>query len=308
MRSVGTVLSVWWHLYTCFMFDARQVSKVLALTRIKDTRYTQIDKVNLLLERGIDETVDIVDGTLLGIHDVLQKAEEDIRSWEQQGIDITTILDEQYPRILASIREAPALIYTLGRLEADDIGVAIVGSRRATERAKMQAETVARICAAENYSVVSGLASGIDSVAHETSLSLGNRTVAIVGTGIDRVYPAENKGLAQRIRGKNGLVLSQFEPGKPPTKQSFPIRNITMSGYSVATIVIAAGEYSGTRQQARRALEHGRNVILLHDVVETTKWGKEFIGKPGVYIAETPDDVKRHLATIRNNLAVLSGA
>lgn len=109
------------------------------------------------------------------------------------------------------------------------------------------------------------------------------RTIAFIGTGIDRQYPAENRDLQKRIENE-GLVLSQFMPDAEPTRQTFPMRNALMSGYGIATIIADANEHSGTRIQARQAQRHGRPVILNHTVMDGTQWGRELADKPGVYV------------------------
>jgi predicted Rossmann fold nucleotide-binding protein DprA/Smf involved in DNA uptake len=123
--------------------------------------------------------------------------------------------------------------------------------------------------------------------------------VAVIGTGIRKYYPAANRGLQEEI-AKCGLVLSQFWPDGPPTKWSFPMRNATMSAYGEATVVVAAGEHSGTRIQAREALAHGRPVILAESVVRGTRWGTELLRHPGVYRAATPADALDRLTEINS--------
>jgi DNA processing protein len=138
--------------------------------------------------------------------------------------------------------------------------------------------------------VIAGLARGIDTAAHRSALDAGGRTVAIIGTGIGRVYPAENRGLQGEIASR-GLVLSQFWPDAPPQKHTFLMRTATMSGYGLATVVIEAGETSGARVQARLAIEHGRQVILTGRVVDRNQWAPRLVGRPGVHVAESVDDI-----------------
>jgi DNA processing protein len=128
--------------------------------------------------------------------------------------------------------------------------------------------------------VVSGLAEGVDAAAHREALALGARTVAVLGTGIRRSYPPANRDLQGQIAARD-LVVSQFYPDQPPTKTTFPLRNVTMSGYGLATIVAEAGEHSGSRIQARRAADHGRRVILSERVVAATSWGGVMASEPG---------------------------
>jgi DNA processing protein len=138
--------------------------------------------------------------------------------------------------------------------------------------------------------VASGLARGIDTAAHHAALDAGGRTVAVIGTGISRAYPAENRALQEEIAAR-GLVLSQFWPDASPSKQSFPMRNVTMSGYGLATVVVEAGEQSGARIQARVAVEHGRQVILTDQVVARNAWAQALLGRPGVHLASDVDRV-----------------
>ena len=152
------------------------------------------------------------------------------------------------------------------------------------------ATDLARAMSACQMTVIAGLARGIDTAAHRSTLDAGGRTVAIIGTGIGRVYPAENRGLQNEIADR-GLVLSQFWPDAPPQKHTFLMRNATMSGYGLATVVIEAGETSGARVQARLAVEHGRQVILSGPVVGRNEWAQRLIGRPGVHVANSVDDV-----------------
>jgi predicted Rossmann fold nucleotide-binding protein DprA/Smf involved in DNA uptake len=122
-------------------------------------------------------------------------------------------------------------------------------------------------------------------------------SVAVIGTGIDRVYPPQNAGLQQEIAA-NGLLISQFLPGSPPTKASFPIRNAVMSGYTLATVVVEAADRSGSRMQGRLALRHGRHVFLMRSLLER-EWARDYAERPGVTLVEAADDVFVGPATAR---------
>jgi DNA processing protein len=148
----------------------------------------------------------------------------------------------------------------------------------------------ARLLADRGLTVISGLAEGIDTAAHTEALAVGARTVAVIGTGITKGYPASNRVLQDEIAAK-GLVVSQFYPDQPPTKTTFPMRNATMSGYGLATIVIEAGERSGSRVQARQAAHHGRPVILSRSVVDSTSWGKAMSDAPWVHVVGSEPDL-----------------
>ncbi|WP_275414719.1 DNA-processing protein DprA [Plantactinospora mayteni] len=175
-------------------------------------------------------------------------------------------------------------------------------SRRASEQGLRIARAVATSLAERGVTVASGLAKGIDTAAHSAALDAGGRTVAVIGTGIRRYYPAANRQLQDQIT-EVGLVISQFWPDAQPTKQSFPMRNAVMSGYAVATVVVEAGETSGARIQARLALQHGRPVVLTSQVMRCD-WAKTFAENPGVYVVhgtvellEAIEDILSHQPT-----------
>ncbi len=235
----------------------------------------------------------------LGANGPLQQAADDIESWRAAGLTFLTILDAEYPTRLAAVHQAPPVLFGRGQLLPADQAVSVVGSREASERGLQIADSVSRDLVREGVTVVAGLAAGIDTAAHQAALDEGGRTVAVIGTGINRTYPAVNAGLHKEIADR-GLLLSQFWPDAPPQKQTFLMRNATMSGYGVATVVVEAGEHSGARAQARMAVEHGRPVILTDLVVERNDWARALVGRPGVHVASGRADVLR---TIRGILS-----
>lgn len=220
----------------------------------------------------------------------LDAAAAEIARWRASGLTFVTIFDEDYPRRLRGVHQAPPVLFARGSLRSDDRAVSVVGSREASERGRMIARGVATSLVAEGVTVVAGLALGIDTEAHVAALAAGGRTVAVIGTGINRAYPAANAGLHEEIAAR-GLLLSQFWPDAPPQKHTFLMRNATMSGYGLATVVVEAGEQSGARAQARMAVEHGRPVILTDLVVERNEWAKQLLGRPGVHAASGLSDV-----------------
>lgn len=222
-------------------------------------------------------------------HPELEVAEQDLAAWRAEGIGITTFMDRDYPAQLREIQEMPPVLFWRGSLLPGDRAVSVVGTRRPTSEAIEYARAVAYGLVEAGVAVVAGLALGVDTAAHEAALRSGGRTVAVIGTGIRRSYPAANTEL-QRLIGCEGLVLSQFWPDAPPTKRSFPMRNAIMSGYGRASIIVEAGETSGTRIQARLAVAHGRPAILSTSVATGTSWGKALLGKPGVVIARDAAD------------------
>lgn len=226
----------------------------------------------------------------------LKHAQADLERWRSQNVTVLTVLDADYPAQLREIHEMPPILFCRGAVLLNDRGVSIVGSRSAGADALAFARQVAQGLVAAGLSVLSGLARGIDTVAHLAALEAGGRTVAFLGTGIHGCYPPENRDLQERI-GREGLLVSQFWPSAPPQKHTFPMRNAVMSGYGRATVVVAAGETSGTRTQARFAVEHGRPVILHELVARETSWGRALTSRPGVYVASDPEEA---LAIVRD--------
>ncbi|HEY8474366.1 MAG TPA: DNA-processing protein DprA [Natronosporangium sp.] len=220
---------------------------------------------------------------------LIAEAAAQLAEWEAAGFGVHTVLDDSYPPQLREIRELPPVIFTRGRLVDDTRAIAVVGSRKASDRGLRIARVVAETLAKQSITVVSGLAVGIDTAAHEAALRAGGRTVAVIGTGIRRYYPAANRELQQRIAFE-GLVVSQFWPDAPPRRQHFPMRNAVMSGYAAATVVVEAGEHSGARTQARLAVQHGRPVVLLSDLLNH-EWAQTLAAKPGVTVAAGPDEL-----------------
>lgn len=231
-----------------------------------------------------------------GEPDPLEAAAKDLALWAGQGHTVLTILDARYPARLRGVHQAPPVLFARGVLVTNDPAVSVVGSREASDRGLAIASDVAHGLVGEGVTVVAGLAVGIDAAAHRSALASGGRTVAVIGTGINRVYPAANRDLHEEIASR-GLLLSQFWPDAPPQKHTFLMRNATMSGYGLATVVVEAGEKSGARAQARMAVEHGRPVILTTLVVDRNEWARRLLGRPGVHVAGGSDDV---LEVVRN--------
>jgi DNA processing protein len=222
--------------------------------------------------------------------DGAEKAASDLEQWERSGIRMVSVLDPGYPSNLRMIHPHPPVLFMRGTADTRDAAsVAVVGTRHPTERGIDQARQLATGLAASGVPVISGLAAGIDSAVHTAALAAGGRTVAVIGTGIDRAYPPQNASLQEEIAAK-GLLVSQFLPGSSPTKASFPMRNAVMSGYALATVVIEAADRSGSRMQARLALQHGRHVFLMRSLLEHD-WARDYAQRPGVTVVETAADV-----------------
>ncbi len=180
-----------------------------------------------------------------------------------QGIQVITWMDEEYPSVLKEIDQPPPLLYMRGTFLTDDEwAVAIVGTRRVTAYGRQVTEEIASMLARNGLTVISGLARGVDAIAHQAALNVGGRTIAVLGSGVDRIYPPEHKKLAEQIAA-NGCILSDYAPGTPPDGQNFPPRNRIISGLAKATIVIEAGVTSGALITARFAAEQGREVFAV---------------------------------------------
>jgi DNA processing protein len=214
----------------------------------------------------------------------------EIEGWEAEGMTLVTVLDEEYPANLRSIHNRPPLLFVRGRLAPEDErSIAVVGTRHPSDGGLEAARLMADGLVSAGYVVVSGLAEGIDAQAHRTALERGGRTVAIIGTGLRLTYPAKHADLERRIADE-GAVVSQFWPDSPPTRTSFPMRNIVMSGFALATVVIEASAVSGAKMQARFALEHGRRVFL-HRLLLRHQWARDYAARPGTSVIDTADEV-----------------
>jgi DNA processing protein len=182
---------------------------------------------------------------------------------EKQGIKILTWNDETYPQRLKEIDQPPPVIYLRGEYLPDDLfAVAIVGTRRVTSYGRQITEELASFLAANGITVISGLARGVDAIAHHVSLKAGGRTIAVLGSGVDKIYPPEHRALAEQIM-EHGALLSDYAPGTPPDASNFPPRNRIISGLSLAVVVVEAGETSGALITAEFAAEQGREVFAV---------------------------------------------
>lgn len=271
--------------------SAEQVA-LITLLRARPNGLKWPDITTLVLEAGsaVEVRKYLIGDDLLPSAETIQ-ATEDLVGWTQGGTRLITILDEDYPERLRGIQEAPPFLFMRGRSIPEDIGVSVVGSRDASDKGLQMAAAIAKTLVSMDVTVVSGLAAGIDAAAHTACLDAGGRPVAVIGTGINLQYPATNRELHNRVADA-GLLMSQFWPDAPPQKHSFPMRNATMSGYGIATIVVEAGEHSGARIQARLAVQHGRPVVLTDSVVKRNDWAKAMIGRPGVHQVSSIDEVR----------------
>ncbi len=239
---------------------------------------------------------------------VFEEAAREAEQARQLGAAFLTIQDPAYPKILKEIFDPPLLLYACGDLRLlGEPAVGIVGTRRPTAYGKAMAERLATDLAARGLVIISGMARGIDSAAHRGALQAGGKTIAVLGTGMDVPYPAENKSLHSEIAEK-GLLLSEFPLGSFPAPQNFPIRNRIISGLSLGLIVAEAAQYSGSLITARLAMEQNREVYgVPGSVTNKNSWGPHILIKQGAKLVANWEDVVEELpAEVRKRLIPLS--
>jgi len=212
---------------------------------------------------------------------------------------LVTVLDDDYPRNLRRVYDRPPFLFVRGSLREEDArSVAVVGTRRASAEGRALARDMAAALTERGVTVISGLAAGIDTEAHTAALDAGGPTIAVMGTGIDRVYPKENAALAERI-ASNGALISQFWPGAPPRSHNFPLRNVVTSGIAIGTVVIEASSTSGAKMQARLALEHGKRLFLVENLVLQEEWAQRYKSRRGALVVRSVDEVVEALESER---------
>ena len=223
----------------------------------------------------------------------LAAAEDEIHRVTEAGGSILTPDDEAYPERLREIYDPPAVLWIRGNAELlARPGIAVVGTRHPSPYGSGMAEMLSRDLANRRLVILSGMARGVDTAAHKGALEAGGKTVAVWGTGIDVIYPKENKKLAENIVASGGTIVSEYPLGTFPAPQNFPIRNRILSGMSVGVLVIEAAEYSGTRITARLAMEQNRDVYAVPgNVTNKNAWGPNTLIKQGAKLTATWEDV-----------------
>jgi DNA processing protein len=267
-----------WHELAELIEEARSASAIVAGTQ------SFYEKREDVLARALAEATsdlrvrhwaEVIDRTLEGATDTR----------------LVTVLDDDYPINLRKVYDRPPFLFIRGTLlEQDARSIAVVGTRKASGRGLELARDLATALATRSVTVVSGLAAGVDTAGHTAALDAGGRTIAVMGTGIDRIYPAPNARLAERIVG-NGALVSQFWPGMPPRSANFLLRNVVTSGMAVGTVVVEASNTSGARHQARMALEHRKRLFLVRDLVMHEEWAQRYAKRPGAVVVDSVDDV-----------------
>ncbi|MFQ5789680.1 MAG: DNA-processing protein DprA, partial [Acidobacteriota bacterium] len=237
-----------------------------------------------------------------------RKAEEERQSCARLGLSLVPLTSPDYPALLKEIVDPPLVLYVWGSLEpSDELSLAVVGSRRASPYGIQVGEGLTADLASRGLAIVSGLARGIDAVAHRAALAAGKRTLAVLGSGLDVIYPAEHRRLAGRIARK-GAVLSELPLTSPPLARHFPRRNRIVSGLALGTLVIEADERSGSLISARHALDQGREVFAVPGPVgSATSRGVHRLIQDGANLVTGVDDVIEELTPeVRRGLSLQS--
>lgn len=212
---------------------------------------------------------------------------------EREKINIIMRADPEYPELLAATYQPPFLLYSRGFASGKESALAVVGARKFSVYGRQAVEQLVGQVA-RNITIVSGLALGIDALAHQASLEAGGRTVAVLGSGLDKqnIYPSNNRYLADKIIANGGQLLSEFAPGTPPLKHHFPLRNRIISGISRATLVIEAAIKSGSLITAYQALEQGREVFAVPgSIYSPLSAGTNQLIKQGATSITSADDI-----------------
>ncbi len=237
-------------------------------------------------------------------HAKLPEAEKEIRQLEKTDGEIITCGDSRYPRQLREIPDPPLFLYVRGSVEIlQRFSLSVVGTRRPTAYGSAVAHRLAHDLAQRNLVIVSGLARGIDSAAHRGALEAGGATVAVLGSGLDVIYPRNHKSLAEKMLA-NGALISEFPLGTPPVPENFPIRNRIISGLSLGTLVVEGAEYSGSLITARMAVDQNREVFAVPgNITSAQSFGPNHLIKAGAKLVDNWHDVMEEFpAEVRQQL------
>ncbi len=226
-------------------------------------------------------------------------AQQEMVKVAESKAEIIALDDPRYPATLKEIYDPPLVLYVKGSVEVLSLpGIAVVGTRHPTPYGVGMAERLACDLSNQGLSIISGLARGVDTAAHRGAINARGKTIGVMGTGVDEIYPRENKRLAEQILAMGGALISEFAMTTPPTPQNFPIRNRIISGLSAGVLVVEAAEYSGTRITARCALEQCREVFAVPgNVTNKNAWGPNTLIKQGAKLVATWEDVWEELPT-----------
>jgi len=248
-------------------------------------------KVELLKVEGVsDRLVPVIQR-----YKIPKEVKEDLSLAQKNGVKIITFSDSDYPSLLRHIHDPPPVLYVRGKVHGDSLNIAIVGSRNPTSYGRTVTERLSGDLAQRGFTVVSGMARGIDAAAHIGALATEGKTVAVLGSGMGTIYPAENKRLFYRI-AESGAVISEFPFLTPPDAHNFPVRNRIISGLSLGTVIVEATHRSGSLITARLAAEQGREVFAVPGSITSFKsMGTHRLIKQGAKLVEHVEDILEEL-------------
>jgi DNA processing protein len=233
--------------------------------------------------------------TAIKTHKMPQRVEAELELVDRKGYHIVTLTDSNYPQLLRQIPDPPPFLYVSGQLDGSPVKIAVVGSRNATGYGITTTKRLSANLASLGITIVSGMARGIDTAAHHGALAAGGKTIAVLGSGLEQIYPAENKTLFQRI-SKRGAVVSEFPLFTKPEAHNFPIRNRIISGMSLGTVVVEATQKSGSLITARLAAEQNREVFAVPGSIQSFKsTGAHTLIKQGAKLVENAQDIIEEL-------------
>ena len=231
--------------------------------------------------------------------DIATRAEVELDRTARLGIELITWDDDRYPDLLRTLHTPPMVLYVKGSIVAlNPPGLGMVGSRAATDYGKEIAHRFARALAREGFVIISGLALGIDAAAHEGAIAAGGKTIAVLGCGLDREYPLENRGLARKITA-GGALISEYPLGTSPDSFRFPARNRIISGLALGVVVVEASKRSGSLITAQHALDQGREVFAVPGRIDSIKSaGTHWLLQQGAKLVHSITDIIEELPKI----------
>ncbi len=235
--------------------------------------------------------------------EIVKLAQEELKNAERQNIQILFYEDKKFPPQLKDISYPPLFLYVKGEFNCQMPLFSIVGSRKPTIYGKEVAYEFAKKIAENGIGIVSGLARGIDSIAHKGCLDVNGYTIGVLGSGLDIIYPPENRDLFERIIKNKGAIISEFPLGTKPRKENFPRRNRIISGLGTGVLVIEAGKKSGTLITAKWALEQGKEVFAVPgNIFSSQSEGTHYLLKQGAILVTSPEDIFYHLGLESQNI------
>lgn len=228
-----------------------------------------------------------------------EKIDTQLKTLESKNVNVVTLDDRAYPELLKTMEDSPIVLYTKGAVQKEDrFAIAVVGSRKYSSYGRFAVEKLSAELTSLGFTIVSGMARGIDTLAHTTAVNSGGRTIAVLGSGIDVPYPPENKMLMEKI-SCSGCVITEFPPGTQPERENFPRRNRLISGLSLGVLVIEATADSGSLITASCAADQGKEVFAVPgNINSANSAGTNELIKNGVKLVRNVEDIIEELAPI----------